>query len=85
MLFSCTKDLSMEDPLHPESTNATIDNFEPSAITIVPFVSNEFMKHFRHMNFGLFCNSLIEKCASSGDNHRIFCTRSGVTSATRVW
>ena len=41
--------------------------------------------NFHCTNFGLFCNSLIEKCTSSGVNHWIFYTRSGVTSAIRVW
>ena len=36
----------MEDPLCPESTNATIGNFEPLVITNVPCVSNKFVSAF---------------------------------------
>ena len=78
ILFSCTNDSFMEDLLYPESTNATIGNFEPSDIMTVPHVSNKFVEHLLCTNFGLFCNSHKEKYASSGDNHWICCTRSGM-------
>ena len=82
-LFSCTDNTFMEDPLHPESTKATIGNFDLFVIIIIPHVSNEFVEHFLCTNLGLFGNSHNEKCTSSGYSCRICCTRSVVTSAVR--
>ena len=75
----------MKDPLHPESTKATIGNFELSVITIIPYVSNEFVEHFLFTNLGLFGNSQNVKCISSSYSCWFYCARSVVTSAVCDW